>query len=395
MFEAWLRLELGVEQRFSNVEHPWENGKAERSFQTIFALARSLLKHADLPNKMWGKAVLHAAYIMNRTPVSNTGGLAPLQFRTQEHLDLSNMRVFGSPAQIHVRATIRADKKLSDRSVSGTFIGHSPRGNGYIFLVPKASGKADHRDEIDSHDVKFNETFSPYRERQGKLTCDNVIKPDLTIEPESGGTLAESSSLDTNSTTLDIDDNDIDRDLQDVSPDQLAKVDGVRKLDQQYGRGQRQTTPRQFLLPGTGSPSKVTFLQPLPKPQDTEFQIRDLQYANPSFHVTNCDHPTFLMACIESQRDEDVILSKELELLMACSAMKDNLPLEPVNLSIPDPKSQRDINRMQPADAKRFNDATLAEVDGMKRKGVMELRTLDSLPRQTKIFQSVVNWTSN
>jgi transposase InsO family protein len=137
IFEKWLLLDLGVEQRFSNVEHPWENGKAERSFQTIFALARVLLKHADLPNKMWGKAVLHAVYVMNRTPVSNTGGIAPLQYRSKEPLDLSNMRVFGSPAQIHVRATIRDDKKLSDRSVSGTFIGHSTHGNGYMFLVPK------------------------------------------------------------------------------------------------------------------------------------------------------------------------------------------------------------------------------------------------------------------
>jgi hypothetical protein len=197
------------------------------------------------------------------------------------------------------------------------------------------------------------------------LTGDNVIKPDLTIEPEPRDTSAEGSSMETNSTTPDIDDdNAIYCDLQDVSPDQLAKVDGARKPDQQYGRGQRKTTTRQFLLPGTGLPSKVTFLEPLPKPQDTEFQIRDLQYANPSFHVTNCDHPMFLMACIESQCDEDVRLNKELELLMACSAMKDNLPLEPVNLSIPDPKSQRDINRMQPTDAKRFNDATLAEVDG-------------------------------
>ncbi len=47
-FEQWLKLELGVTQRFSNIEHPWENGKAERSFQTLFALSRSLLKHADL-----------------------------------------------------------------------------------------------------------------------------------------------------------------------------------------------------------------------------------------------------------------------------------------------------------------------------------------------------------
>ena len=162
-FDKWLLLELGVQQLFSNIEHPWENGKAERSFQTLFALARSLLKHADLPNRLWGKAALHAVYIMNRTPVSHTGGIAPLQYRTKEPLDLSHMRVFGSPAQIHVRATIRADKKLSDRSVSGTFIGHSTRGNGYIFLVNKTNGTNGQYDEIDSIDAKFNETFSPYR----------------------------------------------------------------------------------------------------------------------------------------------------------------------------------------------------------------------------------------
>jgi hypothetical protein len=49
---------------------------------------------------------------------------------------------------------------------------------------------------------------------------------------------------------------------------------------------------------------------------------------------------------------------------------------------------------MPPADAKRFNDATLAEVNGMKLKGVMELRTFDTLLQNTKIYQSVVNLTS-
>ena len=37
-FEQWLKLELGVTQRFSTIEHPWENGMAERSFQTLFSL---------------------------------------------------------------------------------------------------------------------------------------------------------------------------------------------------------------------------------------------------------------------------------------------------------------------------------------------------------------------
>jgi hypothetical protein len=94
-FEKWWKMELGVIQRFSNVEHPWENGLAERSFETLFSLSRSLLKHADLPDRIWGKAVLHSAYIMNRSPSSALGGIASLQFRLKEPLDLSHLRVFG------------------------------------------------------------------------------------------------------------------------------------------------------------------------------------------------------------------------------------------------------------------------------------------------------------
>jgi hypothetical protein len=95
------------------------------------------------------------------------------------------MRVFGSPAQIHVRATVRADKKLSDRSVSGTFIGHSLYGNGYNFLIRTTTGTINQFEEIDSADAKFNETFSPHRARQGKLASGNEIAPDLTTVPES------------------------------------------------------------------------------------------------------------------------------------------------------------------------------------------------------------------
>ncbi len=49
---------------------------------------------------------------------------------------------------------------------------------------------------------------------------------------------------------------------------------------------------------------------------------------------------------------------------------------------------------MNPKDAKRFNDANLNEVKGMKNKDVFEHTTMDELPRGTKIYQSIVNWTS-
>jgi hypothetical protein len=65
-----------------------------------------------------------------------------------------------------------------------------------------------------------------------------------------------------------------------------------------------------------------------------------------------------------------------------------------VDLSVPDPKSQSDIDKMDPKDAKRFNDATFTEVNGMKDKQVFVNATLDELPPGTKFYQSVVNWTS-
>jgi hypothetical protein len=65
-----------------------------------------------------------------------------------------------------------------------------------------------------------------------------------------------------------------------------------------------------------------------------------------------------------------------------------------INLSINDPKSQSEIDKMHPKDAKRFNDATTNEVKGMKTKDVFENTTMDDLPIGTKIYQSIVNWTS-
>jgi hypothetical protein len=46
LFEDWILRELGALQLFSNVEHPWENGRAERFFSTIFLKARAMLKYS-------------------------------------------------------------------------------------------------------------------------------------------------------------------------------------------------------------------------------------------------------------------------------------------------------------------------------------------------------------
>jgi hypothetical protein len=338
------------------VEHPWENGFAERSFQTLFSLSRSLLKHADLPDRIWGKAILHSAYLMNRSPSSALGGIAPLQFRSKEPIDLSHLRVFGSPAQIFVRSTIRNDNKLSDRSVSGTFVGVSDKGNGYIFLIKKSNAlvKVDSKTlvEIDSKDAKFNETFSDYRERQGKLTTAPLIDADLRVIDDISP-MNDSSKID----------KDAQQDITTVSPHQ------------------RKITPRQFLLPGTH--------------QHKEIEVRKQHYSNICMEnlMEDDNAAVFLLNCMEATIDDETKLMKELELLTACATSDDLSVILPfmendneVNLTIPDPKSQSDIDKMNPKDAKRFNDATITEVNGMKGKQVFVNATIDELPPGTTVY---------
>ncbi len=73
---------------------------------------------------------------------------------------------------------------LSYRSVSGTFVGMSDKGNGYIFLIQKSNTFVDDFVEIDSKDAKFNETFADCRARHGKLTTAHYIDPDLKEETD-------------------------------------------------------------------------------------------------------------------------------------------------------------------------------------------------------------------
>jgi hypothetical protein len=109
----------------------------------------------------------------------------------------------------------------------------------------------------------------------------------------------------------------------------------------------------------------------------------------------------FLLNCMEATIDDETKLMKELELLTAYATSDDLSVILPfmendneVNLTIPDPKSQSDIDKMNPKDAKTFNDATITKVNGMKGKQVFVNATIDELPPGTTVYQSIVNWTS-
>jgi hypothetical protein len=174
---------------------------------------------------------------------------------------------------------------------------------------------------------------------------------------------------------------------------------GDENGEHQQDRSKRRTTPRQFLLPGTHL--KGVQLSRYGSNSKQEIETRQQQYSNLCVDtVVEPNEAIFIMKCMEAPLDEETILLKELELLTACATYEENeevlLPniTSEVNLSIPDPKSQSDIDNMDPRDAQRFNDATVTEVNGMKSKQVFVNTTLDDLPHGTMVYQSVVNWTS-
>jgi hypothetical protein len=148
-----------------------------------------------------------------------------------------------SRVQIHIRATRRDDNKLSDRSESGTFVGMSEKGNGYIFLVTRSNKLI----EIDSKDVKFNETFSHCRERKGQLSSGANIESDLFTGKEANRNETSISSS---------------NEMQKPEAESTAYSSKLRPTPKKI----------QFLLPGTHSTSaKQTYKEP---------EINEYQQAN-------------------------------------------------------------------------------------------------------------------
>jgi len=128
---------------------PQQNGRAERMNRTLMESARSMLHARDLPRSLWGEALTTAAYIRNRCPADALGGRTPEEAWTGSVPDISNMRVFGCKAYVHVPNERR--NKLDAKAVMCRFIGYCEGTKGWRFY--EASG----RRLIKSRDAVFLE----------------------------------------------------------------------------------------------------------------------------------------------------------------------------------------------------------------------------------------------
>ena len=146
--------ENGIIHQTSCVATPKQNGRVERKHRHILNIARALLFQSNLPVKFWGEAILTAAYLINRTPLSGLGHRAPYELLYNEKPSYSQLRVFGSLCFVHHRSRVK--DKFGKRSRRCIFVGYPYAQKGWkVYDLDK------HKFFI-SRDVVFQESEFPF-----------------------------------------------------------------------------------------------------------------------------------------------------------------------------------------------------------------------------------------
>ncbi|KAK3881424.1 hypothetical protein Pcinc_014144 [Petrolisthes cinctipes] len=121
-----------IKHEFSAPYSPHQNGTAERSWRTLFEMARCMLLGAKLPKKLWKYALRTAAYIRNRCYNPRTGK-TPFEIMTGEKPNLKYMKIFGSLCYAYVQEK----KKLDARCERGVFVGYDNQSPAYLVYLPE------------------------------------------------------------------------------------------------------------------------------------------------------------------------------------------------------------------------------------------------------------------
>ena len=58
---------------------PQQNGVVERKNRTVMEMARSLLKSMNVLGRLWGEALRHSVYLLNRLPTNAMGDKTPFE----------------------------------------------------------------------------------------------------------------------------------------------------------------------------------------------------------------------------------------------------------------------------------------------------------------------------
>lgn len=139
----------GIKRHLTAPYTPQQNGVVERRNRTLMEMTRSTLKAMKVPNYLWGEAVRHSTYIINRVPTRALENMTPYECLRKKKPNLSHLRVFGCLAYAKIDSAML--KKLDDRSLALVNFGTEPGSKAYRLYNPTT------RRIVVSRDVVFNE----------------------------------------------------------------------------------------------------------------------------------------------------------------------------------------------------------------------------------------------
>ena len=126
--------EEGITRHFTAPYTPQQNGVVERRNRTVVAMARSFLKEMNLPSNLWGEAVRHSVYILNRLPTRSLSNVTPYEAWNGDKPNVAHIRVFGCVA--HMKVPSVHTTKLDNRSKLVVNLGREAGTKAYRLLDP-------------------------------------------------------------------------------------------------------------------------------------------------------------------------------------------------------------------------------------------------------------------
>lgn len=130
-----------IRYQTSSPHSPHQNGVAERSWRTIFEMARTMLIDADLPKSFWPYAVHYAVYLRNRC-FNNRIRDTPFHAMTGERPDMSKLHIFGCRCYVYQHGH---KGKFDARCIKGIFLGKAKRSPGYLVYSPDHGNVKEYR----------------------------------------------------------------------------------------------------------------------------------------------------------------------------------------------------------------------------------------------------------
>ncbi|KAG7585622.1 Ribonuclease H-like superfamily [Arabidopsis thaliana x Arabidopsis arenosa] len=85
----------GIQRHLTAPYSPQQYGVVEKRNRTLMGMTRSILKHMSVPNYLWGEAVRHATYLINRVATRTLKHQTPYEVFKNKKPNVEHLRVFG------------------------------------------------------------------------------------------------------------------------------------------------------------------------------------------------------------------------------------------------------------------------------------------------------------